>query len=80
MDELTLYLLLSSVDNLCKQFGSSSGSLKCPSSSRSRQFDTLILFLKEFFEKVDFEKKSAEDREKKQNYPVGKELDLIYAG
>ena len=36
------------------------------------QTDTLV-FLKEFFEKVDFEKKSADDKKNMQNYPVGKE-------
>ena len=43
----TLYLLVVSADNLCKQFGSRSG---------SKLFDTLMVFLKEFFEKADFEK------------------------
>ena len=33
-----------------------------------------MLFLKEFFETVDFEKKSADDKKNMQNYPVGKEL------
>ena len=33
-----------------------------------------MVFLKEFFEKVDFEKKSAEDEKSMKNYPVGKEL------
>ena len=45
---LTLYLLLSSADNFCKQFGPRSG---------SKLFDTPMVFLKEFFKKVDFEKK-----------------------
>ena len=43
IDALTLYLLVSSADNLCKQFGPRSG---------SKLFDTLIVFLKEFFLKV----------------------------
>ena len=34
-------------DNLCKQFGPRSG---------SKLFDTLVVFLKEFSKKVDFEK------------------------
>ena len=44
---LTLSLLVLSADNIFKQFGSRSG---------SKLFDTLIVFLKEFFEKSDFEK------------------------
>ena len=34
-----------------------------------------MVFLKEFFEKIDFEKKSADDNKKnKQNYPVDKQF------
>ena len=36
-------------DNLCEQFD--------PDQDRSKLFDTLMVFLKDFFEKVDFEKK-----------------------
>ena len=43
--------LLSAADNLSKQFGSRSGPTEC-------QFDTLIGFLKELFEKVYFIKVS----------------------
>ena len=46
--DLTQCLLVSSADSLCKQFGPRSGPTKCRA--------TLIVFLKEFFEKVDFEK------------------------
>ena len=52
----TLYLPVSSADNLCRQFDTLS--------------DTLMVFLKEFLQKVDFEKKSADDRKKMQNYPA----------
>ena len=52
---LTLYLLVSSADNLCKQFGPRSGPIKRRASSGSNLFDTHMVFLKEFFEKVDFE-------------------------
>ena len=41
---------------------------------QARQNDTLMIFLKEFFEKVDFEKKSADNKKIMQNYPVDKEL------
>ena len=38
---------MSAIINICKQFG-----------HRSKPFDTLIGFLKDFFEKVNFEKVS----------------------
>ena len=53
---LMLSLLVASVDNLCKQFWLRSGPTKCLAWSGSKLFDTLMVFLKEFFEKVDFEK------------------------
>ena len=41
---------------------------------------TLMVFLKELFYKVDFEKKSADDNKSMKNYPVGKMLMiLVYA-
>ena len=51
----TLYLLVSSADNFCKQFGPRSGPRKRLAWSGSNLFDTLMVFLEEFFEKVDFE-------------------------
>ena len=39
----------------------------------SNLFDTLMVFLKEFFEKVYFEK-SADDNKRVKNYSVGREL------
>ena len=53
---LTLRLLVSSADNFCKQFRSRSGLTKCQAWSGSKLFDTLIKYLKEFFQKIDFEK------------------------
>ena len=44
---LTLYLLVLSADKFCKQFGRRSG---------TKLFDSLMVFMKEFFEKVDFER------------------------
>ena len=41
------FSLLTATDNLCKQFKTWSG---------SKLFDTLVVFPKEFFEKVNFEK------------------------
>ena len=49
---------LSSADNLCKQFGPRQGLKFCQSWSCSKPFDTLIVFVKEFFE---LWKKSADD-------------------
>ena len=43
---LTLYLLVSSADNFCKQ--------------GSKLFDTLMVFLKEIFEKVDADDKNTQ--------------------
>ena len=54
----TLFLLVSSADNLCKQLGPRSGLTKCQAWSGSKLFDTLIVFQKNFFQKKnDFEKK-----------------------
>ena len=44
---LTHFLLVPSAENICKQFGPRPG---------SKLFDTLIIFLKEFFENTDFGK------------------------
>ena len=67
---------MSSADNLCKQFRSRSGPTKHQAWSASKLFDTLMVFPKEFFKKVDFEKDSR--RQKSViNYPVGK-VDLLH--
>ena len=62
---------MSSADNLFKQFGSRPGPRKCRAWSGSKLFDTLMVFLKEIFEKVDFEKIS---RRQMQNYPACNKL------
>ena len=49
-------LILLSADNLCKQFASRSEPTERRSWSGSELFYTLIVFLEEFFEKVNFEK------------------------
>ena len=59
LQRLTLHLLVLSADNFCKQFG-----------SRSKLFDTLVVFMKEFFEKVDFEK-NKQTTKKKKKFPGG---------
>ena len=48
---LTLYLLVSTTDNLCKQFGPRPGLTKCWAWSVSLLFNTLMVFLKENFQK-----------------------------
>ena len=53
---MTLHLQVTSADNLCKQFGPRPGPTKCRAWSGSKLFDTLMVFLKEFFENVDSEK------------------------
>ena len=42
-------LILSSTDNFCNQFGPRSGQTQCLAWSGFKPFDTLIVFLKEFF-------------------------------
>ena len=55
-DNNSLPASLSSADNLCKQFGLRSEWTECHSWSGSKPFDTLIVLLKECFEKDNFEK------------------------
>ena len=50
--------LLSSTDSLCKQFAPVSAPTECLSWFGSKLFDILIVFLKEFFVNINFEKKS----------------------
>ena len=70
---LSLCVLMSSADDLCKQFGPRSGPTKCRAWSGSKQFDTLMVFPKEFFEKVDFEK-NQQTAKNHENCPACKEL------
>ena len=70
-----LILILSSADNFCKQFGPRSGRTKCWAWSGNKLLDTLMVFLKEFFEKVDFEKNQRTTKSMK-NFPGGKELNI----
>ena len=53
---ITFCLLVSCADTLCKQFRPRTGPTKCRAWAWSKLFDTLMVFLKEFFEKVNFEK------------------------
>ena len=54
-------LLVLFADNLCKQFGPRSGLTKCPTLNPNCLTDTLMVFLKELYKEVDFEKKAADD-------------------
>ena len=64
---LTLCLLVPSADNLCKQVCPRSG----PINIDSKLFDTLMVTLEEYSEKVDFEK-NHQTTKSMQNYPVGR--------
>ena len=75
---LTLYLLVSSADNLCKQYRSRWAPAFCQASSGSKLFASVMVILKEFFEKVSFEKKIWRQQKRMQNYPIGKELNNSY--
>ena len=55
----TVCLLVSSMDNLCKQFGPRSGMTKCPALSVSKLYNTLMVFLKETFENGYFEERKS---------------------
>ena len=63
---VTHYLLVAFANNFCKQFGPRSGPTECGAWSGSNLFDAQMVFLKEFFEKADFEKnqQTAKKREK----------------
>ena len=59
-----MVISLSSADNLCNSLDPNVGT----------DMDTLKVFLKESFEKVNFEKLSADDNKSMENYPAYKVL------
>ena len=59
---------MSSSDKLCNQFGPRPDHTKCPACSGTKQFDSLMVFLKEVFERVNLKKKCV------QNYTACKKL------
>ena len=61
-------LLVSSADNLCKQFGPRSGPTICRAWTESKLFNTLIVLLKVYFEKISRRQKNM------KNFPGGKEV------
>ena len=68
--------LLSSADKLCKQSGPRSGPTKRQAWSGSKLFDTLMVFLKDLFEKVNFQN-NPQMTKSMQNYPACKELYVL---
>ena len=64
---------MSSADNFCKQFGPRSGPTKRRALSGSNLFDTQMVFLKEFFKKVDFEK-NQQTTKKHEKFPRGQKF------
>ena len=75
---ITHCLLVSSAHHLCKQFWYRSGPTKCRAWSVSKLFDTLMVFLKEFFKNVNVEKISRRQKIMK-NFPACKELSPNHA-
>ena len=59
---LTLFLIVSSADNLCKQIRPRSGPTKCRACSGSNLFDTQMVLLKEFFSKKMNLKKTVDNK------------------
>ena len=59
-----LWRLLSSTDNLCKQFGCRSGPTKRWAWSGSKLCDTLMVLLKDFLKKLVYKKKKSIDDKK----------------
>ena len=72
MYSVTLCLLVSAADEFCKQFEPRLGLIKRHALSESKSFDTLLIFLKEIFEKINILKKSSIRQISMHNYPVDK--------
>ena len=70
------WLLVSSADNLSKIFGPRPGRTKCQACSGSKLFDTLMVFLKEFFVKDDFEKDQQTTNKNNAKLPRGQRVKL----
>ena len=67
-----------SADNLCEQFGHSTGLTICQALTGSLPLDTQNVFLKGFFQKVDFEKKNSRQHKCMQNFPACNEKQVIH--
>ena len=79
LSSLDFYILVASADSLCKQFWPRSDLTKHQAWSGSKLFDTLIIFLKEFFENDSFEKKSADNKKKNMQCFPASSLDPYQA-
>ena len=66
---------MSSADNFSKLFGPRW--TECRALSGSKLFDTLVVFLKEVFEKIDFEKNQQTAKSVKK-YPIDKESITVH--
>ena len=66
---ISLYLLVSSAENLCKQFGPRSGPTRRWAWSVFKLHGTLMVFLKEAFVKVNFEN-NQQTTKSMHNYPA----------
>ena len=64
-------VLLSSADNFCEQLDPDQDRQNVGPDLDPNCFDTLMVFLKEYFEKVDFEK-NQQTTKNMQNYPGAK--------
>ena len=65
---------MSSAYILCKQFRPLSGPKIFLALSGLKLFDTLMVFLIDFFKNTNFGKKSADNEKSWQNYPIYKKL------
>ena len=76
---LTLYLLVLSADSFCKQFETRLGPTQCRAWSGSKLFATLMVLLKEFFEKAVLEK-NQQTTKKHEKLPKGQsfKVKLLY--
>ena len=75
---LNLCLLVSSADNLCKQFGPRSGLTKRRAWSGSNLFDTQMVFLNEFFKNKWFWKNQQTTKKHAKLPPRGQRVNLHF--
>ena len=74
--KFTPYLLLSSADDLCKQFGHRSGMTFSRAWSWSKLFDTAMVFMKVFLKTSILKKKISRRQNFMQIFPAWKELKI----
>ena len=69
-----------SADNICKQIGPRSGSTKCWAWSGCNLFGAPMVFLKEFFENVDFKKSADDKKHEKFSRGLGQRVKVLSVG